>query len=307
MKKKLSIFILFLIIIFSGSVEAKINNKIVLKVENEIITNFEIKNKILSSLLLSGEEVNQDNINRYKREVVNLLIDNKLKKIEVSKYGIKKNDTKINSYLNKISSDILELKKNFSNNNIDFQLYLNEITIEFMWRDLIYKIYSKKIDINESVIDTEIDDYIKNNSDIKELKISEIEIMLDNKEQNEKKIIEVTNQIKSEGFENAALKFKNQYSTSLDGDLGWINEKSLSPDIYNILNKMKIGEVTQAIKKQNSVIFLKINDKRISKSKDIDIVKLKKDLINKKKDEQFDLYSRSHLSKLRNSSLIEYK
>ena len=85
MKKKLSIFILFLIISFYGKVEAKINNKIVLKVENEIITNFEIKNKILSSLLLSGEELNQDNINRYKKEVVNLLIDNKLKKIEVSK------------------------------------------------------------------------------------------------------------------------------------------------------------------------------------------------------------------------------
>ena len=90
MKKKLSIFILFLIISYSGKIEAKINNKIVLKVENQIITNFEIKNKILSSLLLSGEELNQDNINRYKKEVVNLLIDNKLKKIEVSKYGIKK-------------------------------------------------------------------------------------------------------------------------------------------------------------------------------------------------------------------------
>lgn len=307
MKKKFNIIILFLIISYSGKVETKINNKIVLKVENEIITNFEIKNKILSSLLLSGEKLNQNNIDRYKKEVLNLLIDSKLKKIEVAKYDIKKNDTKINSYLNKISPDILELKKNFLNNNIDFQLYLDEITIEFMWRDLIYKIYSKKIDINESIIDIEINDYIKNNSDIKELQISEIEIILDNKEQNEKKIVEVTNQIKLDGFENAALKFKNQYSTSSNGDLGWINEKSLSPDIYKILNKMEIGEVTQAIKKQNSVIFLKINDKRISKSNDIDITKLKKDLINKKKDEQFELYSRSHLSKLRNSSLIEYK
>ena len=85
MKKKLSIFILFLIINYSGKVEAKISNKIVLKVENQIITNFEIKNKILSSLLLSGEELNQDNIDKYKKEVVNLLIDNKLKKIEVER------------------------------------------------------------------------------------------------------------------------------------------------------------------------------------------------------------------------------
>jgi peptidyl-prolyl cis-trans isomerase SurA len=307
MKTKLSIFILFLIIGHFEKVVAKIDNKIVLKVENEIITNFEVKNKILSSLMLSGEELNQDNINKYKKSVLNLLLDNRLKKIEVSKYGVKKNDTKVNSYLKKISPDISELKKSFLNNNIDFQLYLDEITIEFMWQDLIYKIYSKKIDINESVIDKEINDYIKNNSDIKELKISEIEITLDNEEQNDKKILEVANQIKLEGFENTALKFRNQNSTSLDGDLGWINAKSLSPDIYKVLNIMEIGEVTQAIKKQNSVIFLKIDDKRISKSENIDINKLKKNLLNKKRNEQFDLYSRSHLSKLRNTSLIEYK
>ena len=188
MKKKFSVFILFFIISNFEKVVAKIDNKIVLKVENEIITNFEVKNKILSSLMLSGEKLNQDNINKYKKSVLNLLLDNRLKKIEVSKYNIKKNDTQVNSYLKTISPDISELKKSFLNNNIDFQLYLDEITIEFMWQDLIYKIYSKKIDINESVIDKEINDYIKNNSDIKELKISEIEIILDNKEQNEKKI-----------------------------------------------------------------------------------------------------------------------
>ena len=40
--------------------------------------------------MISGQNVTQDNINKYKKEVLNLLIDNKLKKIEVSKYNIKK-------------------------------------------------------------------------------------------------------------------------------------------------------------------------------------------------------------------------
>ena len=41
---------------------AKIENKIVLKVENEIISNYEVKNKILSSLILNNQEINQKNI-----------------------------------------------------------------------------------------------------------------------------------------------------------------------------------------------------------------------------------------------------
>ena len=57
------IFILFFIFFISTTenVLSKVN-KIVVKVENEIITNYEIKNKIISSLIVSGQEINQVNI-----------------------------------------------------------------------------------------------------------------------------------------------------------------------------------------------------------------------------------------------------
>ena len=89
--------------------------------------------------------------------------------------------------------------------------------------------------------------------------------------------------------------------------MGWINSKSLAPEINKVLNEIQIGEITEPVIKQNSVIFLKLTDKRTSKKENIDMDKLKNSFINKKKNEQFDLYSKSHLSKLRNNSLIEYK
>ena len=122
-----------------NKVVAKIENKIVIKVENEIITNFEIKNKIISSLLIAGEEINQENINKYKKSIVNTLIDNKLKKIEVSRYKIKRNDAKIKSYINNLSTEGLTLERKFLDNNLDFQLYEDEISTEFKWQTLIYK------------------------------------------------------------------------------------------------------------------------------------------------------------------------
>ena len=55
------------------------------------------------------------------------------------------------------------------------------------------------------------------------------------------------------------------------------------------------------------IIFLKLTDKRKTKAENININELKKKLTSQKKNELFNLYSKSHLSKLKNKSLIEYK
>ena len=70
---------------------------------------------------------------------------------------------------------------------------------------------------------------------------------------------------------------------------------------------MKPGEISKPIMQQGSVIFLKLKDKRSVKLKGLDEIKLRKNLIVQKKNELFNLYSRSHLSKLKNTSLIEYR
>ena len=72
--------IFFLFSIFNKFVYA-INNKIILKVEDEIITNYDLKNKIISTLILSNQQINQENINKLKKQSIELLIQYKLKKM----------------------------------------------------------------------------------------------------------------------------------------------------------------------------------------------------------------------------------
>ena len=69
---------------------------------------------------------------------------------------------------------------------------------------------------------------------------------------------------------------------------------------------MKIGEISKPLKIQNNLLILKLNDKKSSKTGDINIKELKKKLISQKKNELFNLHSRSYLSKLKNTTLIEY-
>ena len=307
MIKEKVLFILILFFISSIS-NAKIENNIILKVENEIITNYDIKNKILRTLILSGQEINQNNINFLKEQSLNDLIFQKLKKIELERFNFKDDKTQINNYLRTISSNNIDLlKEKFKQSDTDFDLYLEEIEINFKWQKFIYKFYSNKIELDESSIQLELKKIIENKSDLEEFRISEIEVSDYNKSESEKIIANIRRQIEENGFENTALKMSNSSTASKKGDLGWINGKSLSEQIYKILVKMKIGDITNPIKRQDSILFLKLNDKRVSKIANIDIEKLKNRIINQKKNELFNLYSRSHLSKLKNTSFIDYK
>ena len=302
------IFILFFIFFISTTenVLSKVN-KIVVKVENEIITNYEIKNKIISSLIVSGQEINQVNIDSLKRSALENLIQLKLKKIELAKFDIKSDKNQINNYLIKVSSnDLVQFKKVFINYNLDFNLFLEEIETEFKWQKLIYMFYANKIEVNEIAVQQELQEIVEKKLLLEEFKLSEIEFTV-NKENKNEIIKNIQNQIKNYGFKVAANKFSISPSSKNNGEIGWVNSKSLDPKIYEIISRMEVGDISIPFERQNSFMILRLDDKKKTQYQNIDPKKVKENLINQKKNELFNLYSRSHLSKLKNSSLIEYR
>jgi parvulin-like peptidyl-prolyl isomerase len=306
MKIKNYFFIILLTLFFDSFVLAK-NTKILVKIESEIITNFDVQNKIISSLILAKKEVNQANINNFKKASLENLIQNRLKKIELKKYNIKKDDKQINSYLNSISSNNIENLKNiFESYDLDFKEFTDEIDVEFRWRKFIYQMYKKKINIKPEDVAQEISDNLKKKNNIIEYNLSEIEILSNINSSNLKTIALIQDEIKVAGFESAVTKFSISSTSSKNGELGWINSNSLSKEFVKILNKMQIGQVSDPIKKQDKIIFLKLNDKKISNYTNIDFDKFKNDLLIQKQNELFNLYSNSHISKLRNTNLIQY-
>ena len=157
------------------------------------------------------------------------------------------------------------------------------------------------------MIEKELQSIYNNQSNITEFKISEIEILLNESDNKEKMILDIKNQIEKIGFEQTAQQISISQSAINKGDLGWINSKMLSKKILRVIKPLKVGEYSEAIIGSNSILFLKLSDKRLSSSKKIDKKKYKKELIKLKKNQLFNLYSNSHLSKLKNNTLIEYK
>ena len=309
MVKKYFIFLLALIALNLNFISSQaLKNQIIVKVDNNIITDYELKNKLITSLILSNQEINQINIDKNKRRALNYLIDLKLKINELIKYNVEIDKLNINDQLLSMSSsNITEFEKKFKAQGISFELFVKELKIETAWKQLMYNIYKEKVKVNQNEIEKQVKNYIKNNSTIIELKISEIEINIEENSNFQNEINFIKKEIDKNGFEKTALKFSTSSSSKKFGDIGWINQESLAPQIKNNLINLKVGEVSSAIKNVNTISFFKITDKKITKVNDIDTQKLKSRITLQKQNELFNLYSRSHLSKLKNNSLIEYK
>ena len=305
----ITFFFLFCLNLINISVYA-LENKILAKVENQLISSFELKNKIKLILFLTNQQINQKNVDNSKREALESLINLKLKKEEVLKFNLTDNlDVRANKYVNNLSTryntDLKGLKKIFNERGIDYELFFEEIKIEMGWQKIIYNIYKEKININDIEIEEELKNMIKNNENNKEYRLSEIEILIENNLDFKTKIEEIKNQIIQIGFKNTAIKFSSSSTALNGGDLGWINSKTLSKKVQNIVTKIKKGEVSEPLIQGNSILFLKLIDIRTSRNDIANIDQLKKKIVTTKQNDMLNLFSNNHLSKIRNKALIE--
>ena len=298
MKKKIIIILFFLIFNQAQSIETKIIHKI----QDEIITNIDIKYefKYLLALNKSLNELDKEKILNIANESI---VREKIKKIEVTK-----NFKEIK--LDEGYSDLL-LKNIYSKLNLksinEFEVYLKnydltinyiktKIAIDALWNELIIKNYSSKISINEAKIKKEILKNSKKQS--KEYQLSEIIFDVTNKKEVENKYNEVVKSINEIGFANSAATYSFSESAKIGGDIGWINENSLNNNIRKNISSLKVGEFTKPIILSNGILILKLINTKNSETT-IDIENELKKAINYERNRQLNQYSKIYYNKIK--------
>ena len=289
---------------------ASIQNKILVNIGNQIITSYELKNRVKTILVLNNKELNQENIDRTKNQALNFLINLKLKKNEIIKYKITANNNAVLNHLDNVASnyntDNNGLKIIFQNNDLSYELFLDGIKTEFAWQKLIFDLHHDKIKLNEKEIDEELNQIITKQKQAEEYNLAEIEVLLENNVNDKKKIEEIKNQINEIGFKNTSIKYSTSLSALEGGNLGWINSQALSNIILNTVKKMKPGDVSEPIFQSETATFIKLLDKRKISFSDINLKEMKSQIIFRKKNELLNLFSNSYLSKIKNTTLIKY-
>ena len=311
--KNFFLFLFLLTVIFSNNLSASNKIKIIKKVNNEIITNFDVLKEInyLTALNNSLENLSLEDQFKIAEES---LIREKIKYSEITKFIDVENFNNI-KLIEKVMSNLindlgLNNKSEFENYLLNFQIksldVKKKITIEVLWNQLISSKYRDKINVDENELLNKIKKQNLDNNNILEYDLSEIIFQAKNRDELESKIKLINQNILEIGFRNTANKFSISNTSKLGGKVGKVKENQLSKKILNELNNINIGEYTKPIKIGNGFMILLINDKKIINQK-IDEKILLDNMIEFEKQKQFDSFSQIYFNKIKiNSQIYEF-
>jgi len=303
-KFTLTLFVIFFSTIIKFSVLAS-ENKILLKVNNELITTIDILNEI-NYLKSINEDINNLENKKIIEIARNSLIKDKIKKIVlmpiIKKMEISDDDFKrilISNYSNTGFTKIDEISEHLEKYNIRPELIRNKMTINAIWSQFIYDKYSKNIKID---IDKLRQDILTNESQTEYL-LSEIVFDLKEKQTINEKFNIIKNAIKENGFANSALIYSISETSSSGGNIGWVSENSINKKILKKIMKIDINNFTEPLVIPGGYLILKVNEKRIAK-KDIRLEDELKKIIEIKTNKQLNQFSNIFLSKIKKDIII---
>ena len=300
MQKRLFLYLVFLFF-FYGSGSFSIENKILLKIENQIITSLDVNNELKYLIALNP------NIRNSKREDVlrlskRSIIQEKIKKIEIEKnFNNPQIPQKIleqilqNVYSRIGLTNLNDFKKYLIENNVDFENVKNKLEVEALWNELILIKFSAKVKVDEKNLRKQINN---NSKFLKSYLLSEISFEVSNLKNLDDKFIEISDVINNQGFDFAALKYSVSPSSSLGGKLDWINENSLNKSIKLAIDNLEINDFTKPITVPGGFLILQVNDIKNTKI-EIDVEKELKKLENYEKNNQLNQYSKIYFNKVK--------
>ena len=299
-KKKFLLFFGLIFFIFNSN-SISLENKILVKIENQIITSIDVNNeyKYLVALNPSLKNSKKDDILKLSKRSI---LQEKIKKIEIEKNF---NNPQIpQEFLEQILKNIYskigftnldDFKEYLISNNIDFVNVRNKLEIEALWNELILIKFSSKLKVNEKELRERIKD---NDKYLKSYLLSEISFEVSNLKELDKKFLEISEIINDKGFDYAALRYSVSPSSNLGGKLDWINENSLNKNIIEAIKNLNINDFTKPINIPGGFLILQVNDVKNTKI-ELDIDKELKKLENYEKNNQLNQYSKIYFNKVK--------
>ena len=299
MKKIFFIFIL-LIFTFKNNFLLANENKILFKVNNEIITSIDIAKEI-NYLNLINKDFKNLKKNKSFEIAKDSLIREKIKEIELKKVVEELvvdekllNNLSISYFKKQGVNSISDFNNFFKRNDIDPNLIKKKITLEILWNQLIYAKFKQNIKIDKN----QIKKSLLNNNKQKEYLLSEILFNINDNEKLIEKYEIIKKDINEKNFSGAAIIHSISDSVKNGGNIGWVKEAFLSPNIKKKLVNLENGDITSPIVIPGGFLILKIENTR-EIDVEFDLEQEIQNIIKKKTNEQLNQLSNIYFNKIK--------
>tara|TARA_Y100000816_G_scaffold287701_1_gene270916 strand:- start:1112 stop:2074 length:963 start_codon:yes stop_codon:yes gene_type:complete len=304
--KSLYLKILIILIFLFTTIVHGIENKIIYKINNEIVTSFDLTKEFRYLSL-----INPQIMNLKKNEIFeiskNSIIKEKIKKIELLNHIDNFNlDENFTDQLIKNTFTIFnvktqnELKEKLKVVDIEFNDFKQKLIIEALWNQLIYEKFNSKVKIDRSKIEIEVLSQKKQYI----FKLSELVFSIDETENFKDKFRKIKIDIKEKGFQNSALIHSISESRTVGGEIGWVEENSMNKNLRDKIKNLEIGNYIDPHVIPGGFLILKLEDIK-EQEISIDTDKEVENLVKLKTNKQLNQFSNIYFNKIKKNIKIE--
>ncbi len=308
-KAKIRVILLFLIFLFSFNSKvlfATNSDFIVARVNNSVITSYELEDRYRYVKLFSQIRVgNNEEKKVVLSQILDKMTDEELIRQEAKRLKIEVRSNKVEGVVEAIAekkgATVTGFKRLLSKNNISFQNFVKQIESDLIWSRIVSSSLKSKIKISDYKI-KEFFEISNINPKVANYKIAEIYIK--NSNENSKKFIDKLHQdlINGANFEKFVSQFSQNPKSLTGGVIGWVSKNDISEKIYQKIAKVDKLQYTQPITLGDGFYIFKVIDKKISSEideRDIDMAK------NKIFIKELEIEGKSYLMNLKKNSFIE--
>ena len=307
MIKKIFIFVA-IINLLSSTLIAEDRYEIVVSIDNKVITNFDIQKEI-NYLLALNPSLN----NLPKKQIYEIakesLVREEIKEKEILKYyNINYKDPELSLLIENIYNRLNianenEFNKYLSNFDLSIEIISAKLAIEKAWNRLIFEKFNQFINLDELRLKKELEKNLSQPQTQNRYLISEIIFQSKDDKEYQEILRNIKKTIEENSFETAASIYSISDSSKNGGEIGWVNKNEISDTIYNVLNKLSIGQFTQPIKIASGFLIIYLNDIK-KEEQEFNVDEELKKMIISEKNRQLNEFSIIHFKKIEQQLFI---
>lgn len=283
------LIIISLLMPIAGAKAAKdtSSSRIAAVVNNTIITQVDLMNRLRFAALSSGLKPTPADLEKMKPQMLRMMIDEQLQLQLGKQFGIDISDEHVQETIKEVengnglaSGTVIKM---LEENNIPLKIYEDQIRAQLTWGVYIHekyplksfeeqvtkKIYSEYVPTLQ-IADWEIEQEMKLQRDKetkKQYHLAEIFLPIDNPDQEpeaRKSLEKLAEELqKGAHFQALAKQFSQSPTASQGGDMGWLTDDQMEPEIREIVTKLYPGQLSVPIRTSQGYALIAFIEQRL--------------------------------------------
>jgi peptidyl-prolyl cis-trans isomerase SurA len=238
-------------------------------VNTDVVTDYDLRQRIALYLSTAGVQGTPDQIKKIRPQILDQLITERIEIQEAKKKNITISSPEVDKAIERITTDnhitTDQLKDMLGRYGVAIGALRQQLAAQVLWQKVVEDEFQDRIQISDDDIDAEMA-RLSRSKDKAHFLVAEIFLAVDTPDQDArvaKNIQDLASQLDSGApFAVLARQFSQSPSAASGGDVGWVYDGQLAPELNAALEKMSAGQISPAIRSTGGYYVIMLRERQ---------------------------------------------